>query len=231
MPVRPRPSSLPSSKQRKLLLRVVKSLCTSEMQRWNLYLSNFVRAVNFYTEFSHSWLWEIHPQMVLFLLGRRQRKPCTERSRLISKGHLQFYSLPNPPSRRLSSQGLNSKWSNLFFPFPGVLFYTCRCSPLKKLKMPLKVLFLFLFSLWVCLKCSHVNQSHESRVQQTKLEWQIGLSCSAAQRPLLSSSGRLPKETVHVSTKANSKSLGYQSFGSKSGALRSLEARKVEKPP
>lgn len=39
--------------QRKLVLRVVKSLCTSEMQRWNLYLSNFVRAVNFYTEFSH----------------------------------------------------------------------------------------------------------------------------------------------------------------------------------
>lgn len=50
---RPRPSLLPSSKQRKLVLRAVKSLCTKRDARWNLYLSNFVRAVNFYTEFSH----------------------------------------------------------------------------------------------------------------------------------------------------------------------------------
>lgn len=90
---------------------------------------------------------------------------------------------------------------------------------------PISFFTLGLFEMFPCEPIPRIKSP------QTKLEWQIGLGCSAALRPLLSSSGRLPKETVHVSTKANSKSLGYQSFGSKSGAIRSLEAHKVEKPP
>lgn len=165
------------------------------------------------------------------LVGEMERYPCTERNSLISKCHLQFYNLPYPPSWATILKV--STVSGLTCFSRSLVFYTCRCSPWKSLKCLLKVLsFFFSFHTLGHLKCSHGDQSHKwsggsviDQIETTDwFKWLRGTKAFARHQQ------NVAPQNCPCITKTSSKSVGYQSFGRKSGAIRSLGAGKVEKP-
>lgn len=107
-------------------------------------MSNFVRAINFTQNLVTSACENSTLRGFLFLLGRgngeislhREKQPNLKVPSPVLQPALPTFMSYYP-------QGLNSKWSDLFFPFPGILYL--QMLTLKKLEMPPQSSFLFFF--------------------------------------------------------------------------------------